>query len=558
MKDKICKLSLFSAILACVSAMPADAAVKAKNSNRSYANAYQQVNAMRYSQEFADATAINATTASATNNLPVAVDDTNLANAIANNESDAPNISKLESCAMIYPNGVFKWTNPGSGRLANSAAQCVAVIELRNANSNEVLATTTLAAGDSMKCNIDYFPRSGYNMTALSQIELPADEAPTLKDVETVMNAEQKQNAGLKIVAAALVSGVAGNILAPKEAGAKDSKIPLGTGKTQLGVTALSAAAGAGVMAASTYSGKVTGDTIKSTAVNAASGMVIGNMLAGTSGGGGVLATTKCSTEFKGNKTEYDCIRGNFTQRGNSITVTDDDFYIITLNGNLRHCKKPDNKFECTVESKQLMDIKIESKNGNNKALADIKDSDYENMVRYKPSEDEKDIFEKLNYQDYSADTVFYKIASANEVSQTKHAYALFDSGTLDTKADWASLKNQAKLYSRNQDGTVGDPITIKNGEFTPAMRDADSGGLVDLSNKARTKGTVAGTAVGGALGGIAGYSGAKDEVSQRYLAAKTEYEDSLSNFVCLTGGRYLSKYNDTVEIPTLKESEEQ
>ena len=60
---------------------------------------------------------------------------------------------------------------------------------------------------------------------------------------------------------------------------------------------------------------------------------------------------------------------------------------------------------------------------------------------------------------------------------------------------------------------------------FEASTRDASDGGLVDLSNESRVKGTLTGTATGGALGGFAGYQGAVNEVSERWLAALREYE---------------------------------
>jgi len=292
MKNRICKISLFSAILASISALPVEArvVVNSKNSGRSYADAYNQVNAVRYQQEYLDATATNVTTASATANLPVLVSDERLASAILNNSSSTT-VAQLENCAMIYPNGVFRWETPESGIRQNQLNQCVAVVSLVNATTNEVLATTTLAAGDAMKCNIDSFPETGMNVSALSKTELPADAAPTMGDVEDVMNQEQKQNAGIKIAAGAIISAVAGNALSKKEAG---NAAILGTGKDQLKGTAIGAVTGAGIMAASTYTGKVAGDTIKSTAVDAAAGAVVGNMLAGQSGADNFLNVKKC------------------------------------------------------------------------------------------------------------------------------------------------------------------------------------------------------------------------------------------------------------------------
>lgn len=118
-------------------------------------------------------------------------------------------------------------------------------------------------------------------------------------------------------------------------------------------------------------------------------------------------------------------------------------------------------------------------------------------------------------------------------------------------------------LYARNSDGTVGSIIeneTNDEGEivaefhFTPSSRDSDDGGLIDMSNQARAKGTIVGTAAGGALGGFAGYQGAKTEVSERWTTAVREYEDSLSNVVCMTGNRFLAKYNDDVIVPAMIE----
>jgi len=122
------------------------------------------------------------------------------------------------------------------------------------------------------------------------------------------------------------------------------------------------------------------------------------------------------------------------------------------------------------------------------------------------------------------------------------------------------SIKNDKNakfvyLY-RNSDGSVGQQITESDVVFTPSSGDASDGGLIDLSNPARNKGTIAGAAAGGALGGFAGYQGAQDEITDRWLSATREYEDSLSNFVCMTGTRYLSKYNDYVEIPEMNKSE--
>ena len=175
----------------------------------------------------------------------------------------------------------------------------------------------------------------------------------------------------------------------------------------------------------------------------------------------------------------------------------------------------------------------------------------------------ENDIFTENNTT--ACDNCYYQIESAQILGTPKLAYAVFDVPL--NKAfgykDWSELSSKnPKIYHRYAGGGVGELITEGSGEdkelasandFTPSSRDAEDGALIDLSNEARAKGTIVGTAAGGALGGFAGYQGAQSEVADRWTSAVREYEDSLSNFVCTTGGRYLSKYNDYADIPALK-----
>ena len=563
MKNQMNKISLLSLFLVIGTVLPVDAKISVKNSsNRSYSEAYQQINAMRYQQDYSN----TATTASATENLPVAVSDEKLAESILNNTAENVNVSDLEACSMIYPNGVFRWEIPESGIRNNQVPQCVAVVELRDANTNAVLATTPVAAGDSLKCNIDSFPESNMNITALAKTELPADAAPTIQDVEAVMNQENKQNAGFKIAAGAIISGIAGNLLAPKEAG--NTKM-FGTGKTQLIDTAIGAAAGAGIMAASSYSGKVAGDTIKSTAVNAASGMIVGNMLAGASGGDSVIATTKCKLDSG----EVDCIIGTCAVKSEDKIIdgikkgSDDDGYRYFIN--FRTCKEmlkcrdinSGEYIQCSQENTaNYVDIMVKSGNANSlcSSLKDSKYSSLGNTYKHPSSEDPARL--KLNQDQNPGEYVL--VAEATITKGRKHAYAVMDLGTkpfgykLSDWNDTLSKQGGIRYFNRNSDETVGDAFT-EVCTFEPKTRDADDGGLIDLSNQARAKGTMIGAGVGGAMGGFAGYQGAKSEVTDRWTAAVREYEDSLSNFVCMTGGRYLSKYNDYADIPTLKKTEQ-
>ena len=574
MKNRICKISLFSAILASVSALPVDArvVVNSKNAGRSYADAYNQVNAVRYQQEYLDATATNATTASATATLPVMVSDEKLAAAILSNSAETT-VAQLENCAMIYPNGVFKWDMPESGVRQNQVNQCVAVVSLVDANTNAVLATTTLAAGDTMKCNIDSFPESGMDATVLSKTELPADVAPTMADVEAVMNQEQKQNAGIKIAASAIIHGLAGNVLAPKDAGSSGI---LGTGKNQLAGTAIGAVAGAGIEAASIYTGKVPGDTIKSAAINAEAGAVIGNMLAGQSSNGDFLVIKNCKVDGK----EQDCVVGRVEFEGGDFNPKSEgyDFHIIDASGSsVKGCKAnaSNDSFTCTSVSVRLLDVNIVGDGGNAVPLRSLTDangnaqtSTYFFTERYSNKEGNS-VFTRITPGIEDSDNVYFKIVSATQTTgNVVPAYAVMTKGLSDKwiggrkTSEWdskyAEKRDDYRLRYRNSDGSVGSEISDQEKlRFTPTSGNASDGGLVDLSNPGRAKGTLTGAAAGGALGGFAGYQGAKSEITDRWTTAIREYEDSLSNFVCMTGGRFLSKYNDYVEIPEPNKTEE-
>jgi len=592
MKEREYKISLISLVLATVAALPADARVNVNNSSRSYANAYNQVNAIRYQQEYLAETA-----AAAVNNLPVVVSDEQLASEIANNTSETT-MSDLDACAMIWPNGTFRWEIPESGIRNTQLNQCVAVVSLINGNTKEVLATTTVAAGDTMKCNIDYFPESGMNKIIVEKTELPNDAAPTMEDVEAVMNAEQRQNAGFKIVAGAVLGGVAGGLLAKKEPGADKN---LGLTNTQWRDAAIGVGAGAGVMAASSYSGKVAGDTITSTAVNAASGMIIGNMLAGTNGGGdSYLDIQKCNIEedVEGYpKGEYDCVAGIIKEKGDfkcthdtkkpSSGCTEEEgkqyTYLINESGNVKRCEGTEDdekKLKNCEPYESLTDIQLTLKDDQGKETISFKsifgstkkdanDSDFDKLdIFYYDPADGDSVLKRYEQtgSTRTVDTAYYRLAYGNKIKGTKSAYVVFkkdikkdikgyQKSTLDTlKKDY-----EGEDFYRNNNGSIGSKISkTDNTTFEVSAKDAEKGGLIDISNQARVKGTLVGTATGGAMGGFAGYQGAKSEITDRWTTAVREYEDSLSNFACMSGTRYLGKYNDYIEVPELKKNEDE
>jgi len=581
------KVSLFSIMLVCGATMSVDAKVTVRKSG-TYADAYKQV--VDFRQQAQMQTAQQITTAA---DLPVVVEDEVLAQEIIDNTSDTVTAETLEQCSMIYPRGNFKWAVPESGDLRNSSPRCVAVVDLYDADSQEILATTTLAAGDIMKCNIDMFPQSGYQ-AALARVTLPADAAPTEADVVKVMNEEQKQNAGFKIAAAAILSGVAGNMLAPKAAG--DNKL-MGTNNRQLVDSAIGAAAGAGVMAASVYSGKVAGDTIKSTAINAASGAVVGNMVAGQQGSNSTLDIKRC--KLPDINSEKDCIPGNvydnktdYTYNQATVKTSDGYFYLVNNKNIIYKCDwTPNNNsqgcdtglsniggdcYNCrSFSSNGLLDIELMG----GKKASDVLFEDAKNLSgltgsQYYIMDPETQVFTTSGTYTYTPSGLnqnyYFVISRAITPTGARPVYAVFDS-KIPTKlmgykvSDWDKELSRGgyTYYFRNPDGTVGQAVPTTDEQtkqaisyrFVPTSLSATDGALIDFSNAARRKSTLTGAAAGGALGGFSAYQGAKSEIAERWVTAKREYDDSLLKFGCKTGTRPLSSYNEEVIIPNMKNS---
>lgn len=560
MKNNIYKISLIPGMIACMMLeTPAICAIK-NTSRAHYADAYNQVNTIRQQQEYYDTQGVIATTQSATTTLPVRVANKELETRILSNSADDVNINILDNCAMIYPSGKFEWSNPSMGLKVGTGDQCVAVVEMRSASDNTVLATATLAAGDSIKCNIDEFPMDGI-LPAAGKFSFPADKEPTLEDVEKVMNEEQKQNAGLKIAATAIIGGIAANMLSPKATG--DTKL-LGTGKQQLIGTAIGAAGAAGIAAASTYSGKVAGDTIQSTAINATAGMVVGNMTAGAAGDNTTMRIEKCEID----SVERDCIVG-LIQTGESYTRSDSKkLYLMNISKDIMECEKEEDDENSLKNCKQITNRFTQVKFGQD-SFDDAKKNKFENATKYEKNEDEKDSYKKTSNE--LNDNTYFLVESAINATNTKKVFAVPDSKlpnkvfgyTVDK--DWDNLKagHDFTFYARSTDGTAGsqikeDSIKLPDGSrlinyFTPSSLNSDDGSLVDLSNKGRTKGTMIGAAAGGVMGGFSSYQGAKSEITDRWTEAVREYKDSLTTVYCATGTRFLATYNDLVQIDSMK-----
>lgn len=518
----------------------ADAGIRVGNLSRNYASSSKNTLAMQ--QQYYNSTAEAQAAAAAAAELPVRVADAEVAEQVRRGDTNAEtDMSTLNKCAMIYPDGEFMWDRPTLGRGAGGSPTCVAVVEMRKLDSSGGLEYTTvargkLAVGDLINCNISNFPASSY-LPALAQVEFPADQKPTREDVIQVMNEEQKNKAGLKIVAAALAAGIAGNMVG-KSAPGSDSLF--GTNSDKLKTTAGGALLGGGLMAASAYSGKVAGDTILQAGVNAAAGGVVGNMLAS---GDAVLRVEKCT--YQGRQTS--CLWGNVASLNNGSL----DGYYNKDTRTIYTCKTDGSDIkDCVARYNYVV------KNIGNLTLDQFQEDPERvtNVERY-------NLVDNNKLEGASVGNI-YK-ATVAEVKDSKPAVVVdFHDSTFGKKmSDWRKWKaagNNATVCRRDSKGT---PLcdedktglyTLAN--FTPLQINADDGAVVDLSNKARLGSTLKGAGAGAAIGGFAGYQGAQSDIEDRFVQAMREYNASLENFYCGTGRKFLSFYNDEAIIPTMNQ----
>jgi hypothetical protein len=487
--------------------------------------------------------------------LPVPVANAELAEKVKSGDTEAStNMDTLNKCAMIYPDGEFVWDVPTMGRGAGGKATCVAVLEMRQRKAKDSqeytsVARAKVAAGDIVRCNISEFPQNSY-LPAISEVEFPADNEPTREEVIKVMNEEQKGKAGLKIAAAALIGGLGGNLVGKSKPG-EDSL--LGANDEKLKTTAIGAAAGAAIMAASTYSGKVAGDVILHTTVNAAAGGVVGNM---SQTGDSVLRIEPCT--YQGVKTT--CLWGTVTD---TAPVTE-PYIFASVDGK--------NVFTCVAEQdgvercRKRYDLIVRTVAGQTvgKYLS----------INEAPSS-ECGYYFRENFTDIrnmGEENLQYCVATAEKRSgrTTEALIPNFSDSTFGKKLDtWPAWKsNNPKPVICRRD-SKGDPVdcgklakTAREGQetgelftvddFNPKTLDADDGSVIDFSNKARLGSTLKGAGVGAAMGGFSGYQGAQSDIEERFIQARSEYRDSLQKFYCGTGRKFISFYNDDAEIPSM------
>lgn len=532
-------------------------AIRVGNVSRTNAQGYQQVNETRYkaSPEYQQQLqqAQQAAVAVAPSELPIAVTNKNLEQQIKSGHGPV-GVEQLERCSLIYPDGKFEWAKPTIGAGMGGAPTCTAVIEMRaigaGPNGSElVVARANLAAGQAFKCNISEFPLSTV-MESAGDFLFPADAEPTMDDVVAVMNQEQKQNSGLKIAAGALIGGLGGNVAGKNDAG-KDNL--LGTDKGKVQGTIIGALSGAAIMAGNSYAGKVGGDVILSTGVNAAAGGVMGNMVAS---GDAVLRIEPCALPDGQSST---CLWGLLIEEEKFDSKNETAFYNLT-NENIIVCKnKPDETYQDCM-SGDLISIKLAGHE--NTSLEELAKQNFIN-VKSNPG----------NLYSYNVETkqmtngavsgtdTYAKISTA---ARPGKRYPAMIAGVSDKtfgykRSDWSALKNNIKLnkiYGRDSMAKafeLAENINKSIDSFYPMYVDSEDGGIIDLGNKARLKATLTGAGIGGAMGAFVGYQGAQSDIETRWLSEVRAYKDSLQKVYCATGGRFLSFYNDMLEVPELK-----
>lgn len=540
--------SLYFALIGALVAQPALSKIRIDNNSRaSYANAYNQVNQMaNQPQNFVDRSIT-----SQVQNVPT-TDDT----ASTNQETDNNIVKPENECPVIYPEGNFVFADPTLGAGVGAAKTCTAVVELRALKMGDmgedlVLATGNLALGDNFVCNIYNFPELGYNAANIEKVTVPFDREPTIDDVIKVMNEEQKKYAGYKIAAGTVIGGLFGNLAGKNDVG-NDSL--LGTDKGKLEGSAIGALSGAAVMAANSYTGKVAGDVILSSAVNAAAGSVVGNIM---SSSGSVYRIEKCTLDNK----ETHCLWGT-VEPGTEIGTDENAYFNLTDRSSVMVCDN--NNQNCKPE--RLVGIILEYGSTDIRTIEDPTFWD-EISDRYvleqadDRTEGKKMVTTPGNRAGFDGN-VYAKIKNAKRPSKSIPAVIVdvADKSFGFKGNDWEELRKQAgienRIYTRGLNGNpTGEPLNNKEEDFTiydftPLNVYASDGGVIDYGNKARLTDTLVGAGTGGAAGAFVAYQGAQDDIENRWVNAVREYNDSLQKFYCATGRKFLGFYNDTVYVP--------
>jgi len=498
---------------------------------------HQIVMQQQYHEWRQDPLNIAADTAARMATLPVRMASSTMARSILDGTHEyGISRANLEQCQMIFMAGTMAWDMPNAGLRRPQNMTCIAEVELRQIHgmNDIVLARAFVAAGDSMTCNIDYFPESSFTPAAF-QTEFPADRPPTIDEVQAVMDAERRQGAGWRIAAGAVIGGAGGALLNPENRWAG--------GAIGVGI-------GGGTMAAASYTGHVAGETIQAAVIGAAAGGAIANMMA------------------LGNRT-YPAVESHETGNylvGRCITTTPRQerhyygFFDIATGSQMICANSDGKKINCDTNVR-LSNMFVEG----------------EDILRRARTPDDSRAF---------CQTPDGSMAIDNCISDSRSWFLLdgnFGDNT-SVETSWQIIANQASGFCRLADAAPqrsrrlkgadllevcdssgghvsfygvafgGGPSTsfVQCENFEVFNRDSHDGNIIDLSNPARLRSTLTGAAIGGALSGFAAHSGATQEVQERWMAEMRRYTDSLSRVSCFTGTRFLGQYNSVVIIPPM------
>ncbi|MCL2338879.1 MAG: hypothetical protein FWC51_02900, partial [Proteobacteria bacterium] len=347
--------------------------------------------------------------------------------------------------------------------------------------------------------------------------------------------------------------------------------------------------AGGGITFASTQIGKVAGDTLLATGVNAAAGGIIGNM---SGMGGTVLLVQDCGNGHLGK-----CLLGLIRQGTpypyvNTGTGAEPETLIEINNGLSAQTWSCPPGRPCTPQPLINFTIPNDSKNTTWSGMADYLST--ANNNQYLRRDNKRCLSDEIGrkntitpWDGSCPDTKTLYVIENAYIPTASIPAAIIDwnektFGTtqddFENKFRKSCMKDgkslpecDARIFARDATGIIGtgpltQPVKDADGhiikdqvgplysvkDFYPINQEASDGGLVDLHNKARLKATAIGAGVGGALGGFSAYQGATDDVNQRWVAAVQAYKDSLQKFYCATGNRLLGPYNDTIIIPNM------
>ena len=486
----------------------------------------------------------------------------------------------MNACNSIYHDGKFDWAVPTAGYKAGGPATCVAVVDLVSAKGSTmggypVLARAYVAAGDNIKCNVDYF--TDLTSTGMN-FEYPADNAPTVEEVQSVMAQENRQHLGFKILGAALVGGIGGNLLAD---GGSDGDKLVGFSGDKLKGTLIGAAGSAAVMtASSTAKNYKTGSMILSTSVNSVAGAMAGNLNAS---GDDVLNIRDCPFESTSGDKVHKCLYGTLSVSDSStigVSSSDNTIYLYDVNdGSAKSCEKVAEKNDeyTKCRSVSLKEIKFDCSDDYCQDISDTKKSAEKvaknpSVAKYSYEKEGNSIKKETNNDCNNKTPCFIKIKEAKLSGKTAAAVIelpdTFQDKVFGYKmSDWRkTLKGE---LGQSQILALNGKKLCKTGEtkdgcdnmasiedFTPARVSVDDSETIDFANKSRAKSTLVGAGAGAGLGALAGAAGAESEINERWVASMREYEDSLRNVVCMTGNRPLAYYNDIAIIPEMPATE--